>query len=399
MFTIARTGSAARAGKVEDAMMRATIRGAAAGLLLGMLVAVPAAGAMLHGNGKIAFDRDVNHNWDIYVKQPARGSPAVRLTTSAADDFAPSFSPNGARIAFTSDRHGNYDVYTMNSAGRDLRRITTNPGKDAFPSWSPNGRTLAFASNRSGDWEIYTTNANGSGNLVQVTHRAGVDSLPAWSPDGTRLAFDAPRNGHYQICVVPARGGTISVLTSGTARNVQPAWSPDGSKIAFTTNRSGSFGIWTIAVGSGTLHRVTTDSAAEFQPAWSPDGTKLLFARATAAGQTIGVMPAGGGAATALTGLRGNELPHWQPVTATAVTGVSPGQGPAAGGTTVTITGHGFVAGARVRFGSTPATHVVVHSPTSITATSPAGTGTVDVVVTTSRGTSQTSAADRFTFQ
>ena len=109
--------------------MRATIRGAAAGLLLGMLVALPAAGAMLHGNGKIAFDRDVHDNWDIYVKQPAGGSPAARLTTSAADDFAPSFSPNGARIAFTSDRHGNYDVYTMNSAGRDLRRITTNPGR------------------------------------------------------------------------------------------------------------------------------------------------------------------------------------------------------------------------------------------------------------------------------
>jgi hypothetical protein len=145
---------------------------------------------------------------------------------------------------------------------------------------------------------------------------------------------------------------------------------------------------------------VTTDPAAEFQPAWSPDGTKLLFARATAAGQTIDVMPAGGGAATALTGLRGNEIPHWQPVTATAVTGVSPGQGPSAGGTAVTITGHGFVAGARVRFGSAAATHVVVHSPTSITATSPAGSpGTVDVVVTTSRGTSATSPADRFTYQ
>jgi len=380
-------------------MMRATIRGVAAGLIVGLLAAMPAAGALRHGNGMIAFDRDRSDNWDIYVKQAARGSPARRLTTSAADDFAASFSPDGTRIAFTSDRHGNYDIYTMNAAGRDLRRITTNPGKDAFPSWSPNGRTLAFASNRTGDWEIYTTNANGSGHLVQVTHRAGVDSLPVWSPDGTRLAFDAPRNGHYQICVVPAGGGTITVLTSGTARNVQPAWSPDGSKIAFTSNRSGSFDIWTIAVASRTLHRVTTDSAAELQPAWSPDGTRLLFARATAAGQTIDVMPAGGGAASVLTGLRGNEIPHWQPVTATAVTGVSPGQGPSAGGTTVTISGHGFVAGARVKFGGAAATHVVVHSLTSITATAPPGTGTVDVVVTTSRGTSQTSAADQFTYQ
>ena len=380
-------------------MVRATIRGVAAGLAVGMLAAVPAAGALLHGNGVIAFDRHRNGNWDVFVKRPSRGHPAVRLTTSPADDFAASFSPDGKRIAFTSDRRGNYDIYTMNAAGRDLRRITTSPGKDAFPSWSPNGRTLAFASNRTSDWELYTTNANGSGHLVQVTHRAGVDSLPVWSPDGTRLAFDAPRNRHYQICVVRAGGGAITVLTSGTARNVQPAWSPDGSRIAFTSNRSGTFDIWTITLASRTLHRLTSGSSAELQPAWSPDGSRILFARATAAGQTIDVMPAGGGPVTVLTGLRGNEIPDWQPVRATAVTGISPDHGPSAGGTTVTITGHGFVAGARVRFGPAAATQVVVHSPTSITATSPAGTGTVDVVVTTSRGTSATSAADRFTYQ
>jgi TolB protein len=399
MFTIGTPGGATRTGKVMDAMVRAVIRGVGAGLVVAVLAAAPAAGSPLHGNGLIAFDRHRHHNWDIYVKRPARGAAAARLTTSPADDFAPSFSPDGRRIAFTSDRGGNYDVYTMNAAGRDLRRITTNPGKDAFPSWSPNGKRLAFASNRTGDWELWTTNANGSGHLVQVTHRAGVDSLPAWSPDGTRLAFDAPRNRHYQICVVPAGGGTITVLTSGTARNVQPAWSPDGSRIAFTSNRSGSFDIWTIAVASGTLRRLTTGSDAEIQPAWSPDGTRILFARKTAAGQTIAVMPAGGGAATVLTGLRGNEIPHWQPVTATGVTGISPDHGPSAGGTAVTITGHGFVAGARVRFGTAAGTNVVVHSPTSITVTSPAGTGTVDVVVTTSRGTSATSAADRFTYQ
>jgi Tol biopolymer transport system component len=380
-------------------MMRATIRAVAAGLAVGVLSAAPAAGAPLHGNGVIAFDRHRDHNWDIYVKRPSRGAPAARLTTSPADDFAPSFSPDGRRIAFTSDRRGNYDIYTMNAAGRDLRRITTSPGKDAFPSWSPNGRTLAFASNRTGDWELYTTNANGSGHLVQVTHRAGVDSLPVWSPDGARLAFDAPRNRHYQICVVPAGGGAITVLTSGTARNVQPAWSPDGSRIAFTSNRSGSFDIWTITLSSRALHRLTAAATAEIQPAWSPDGSRILFARKTGAGQTIDVMPAGGGAATVLTGLRGNEIPDWQPVTATSVTSISPDHGPAAGGTTVTITGRGFVAGARVRFGSAPATGVVVHSTTSITATSPAGSGTVDVVVTTSRGTSPAAPADRFTFQ
>ena len=380
-------------------MTRRTVHAMAAGLVLALLTTAPAAAASLTGNGRIVFDRHRAGNWDIYLKQPHQASPAFRVTTSLADDFAPVFSPDGSRIAFTSDRGGNYDIYTIDLTGHDLRRITSNAAQDAFPSWSPDGRRLAFASKRTGDWEIFTTNANGSGGLVQVTHHAGVDSLPVWSPDGNRLAFDSPRNGHYEICVVAAAGGTVTALTSDPSRNVQPAWSPDGASIAFASNRSGSFDLYVLNVASRNVRRLTTDSAAEYQPAWSPDGRRILFARATASGQTVDVMPAAGGPATVLTGLRGNEIPHWQPVAPVAVTGLTPNVGPAAGGTSVQITGRNFAPGATVRFGSAAATSVVVVSPTEITATSPPGTGTADVVVTTTRGSSAVSPADRFTYQ
>jgi Tol biopolymer transport system component len=381
------------------AVARYAIRAVTIGLLVAL--AAPAAGsaAALRGNGMIAFDRHRSGNWDIYVKAATRSARAFRITTNRAADFAPSFSPGGTRIAFSSNRGHNYDIYTTSTSGHQLRRITSNVAQDAFPSWSPNGRRIAFASNRGGDWEIYTVDANGSSKPVEITHHQGVDSLPVWSPDGTKIAFDSPRNGHYQICVVPATGGTVTVLTTGAFRNVQPAWSPDGSRIAFVSNRSGSFDVWVLTIASGNLRRLTTDSKAEFQPAWSPDGSRILFVRATAAGQTIDEMPVSGGPATALTGLRGNELPRWQPVAATTVTGVSPGQGPAAGGTSVTITGHNFGPAATVMFGSARAASVVVTSSTSMTATSPPGSGTVDVTVATSRGTSATSSADRFTYQ
>jgi Tol biopolymer transport system component len=380
-------------------MTRRMLHAMASGLVLALVAAAPAAAASLTGNGRIVFDRHRSGNWDIFLKQPHRSSPAFRVTTSLADDFAPVFSPDGSRIAFTSDRGGNYDIYTIDLTGHDLRRITTNRAQDAFPSWSPDGRRLAFASNRTGDWEIYTTNASGSGGLVQVTHHDGVDSLPVWSPDGTRLAFDSPRNGHYEICVVAAAGGTVTALTSDPSRNVQPAWSPDGASIAFTSNRSGSFDLYVLNVASGTVRRLTTDSAAEYQPAWSPDGRQIVFARATASGQTVDVMPAAGGPPAVLTGLRGNEIPHWQAVAPVAVTGLSPNQGPAAGGTSVQITGRNFASGATVRFGTAAATSVVVVSPTEIMATSPPGTGTADIVVTTTRGSSAVSPADRFTYQ
>jgi Tol biopolymer transport system component len=386
-------------GMVSEAVARNAIRAVTIGLLVAL--AAPAAGsaAALRGNGMIAFDRHRSGNWDIYVKAATRSARAFRITTNRAADFAPAFSPGGTRIAFSSNRGRNYDIYTISTSGRQLHRITSNIAQDAFPSWSPDGRRIAFASNRGGDWEIYTVDANGVGKPVEITHHLGVDSLPMWSPDGSRIAFDSPRDGHYQICVVPATGGTVTVLTTGVSRNVQPAWSPDGSRIAFVSNRSGSFDVWVLTIASGSLRRLTTDSNAEFQPAWSPDGSRILFARATAAGQTIDEMPAGGGPVTVLTGVRRNEIPRWQPVSATAVTGISPGQGPAAGGTSVTITGRNFGPAATVMFGSVRATNVVFTSSTSITATSPAGSGTVDVTVTTSRGTSATSPADRFTYQ
>ncbi len=81
-----------------------------------------------------------------------------------------------------------------------------------------------------------------------------------------------------------------------------------------------------------------------------------------------------------------------------AISGITPVEGPVAGGTTVTITGTGFIAGSTVTFGDTPATNVVVHSPTSITAVSPLGAGTVNVTVTTAGGTSATNAGDQFTY-
>ena len=84
-------------------------------------------------------------------------------------------------------------------------------------------------------------------------------------------------------------------------------------------------------------------------------------------------------------------------VAAPTVTAISPASGPISGGTTVTITGTGFATAGAVKFGATVAAYTI-NSNTQITATSPAGTGTIDVTVTTSGGTSATTAGDQFTY-
>ena len=77
--------------------------------------------------------------------------------------WTPAWSPDGRRIAFTSERDGNPEIYVMNADGSGVTRLTYNDARDldSFPAWSPDGRRIAFHSNRDGNFEIYVMNASG----------------------------------------------------------------------------------------------------------------------------------------------------------------------------------------------------------------------------------------------
>ncbi len=99
---------------------------------------------------------------------------------TSASSF-PALSPDGARIAFSSDRDGNEEVYVMDAGGSNLRRVTKDDGIDMNPAWSPDGQWLVFASNRDGDFDIYVVQADGKG-LRKLTDNTAGDIEPAWSP-------------------------------------------------------------------------------------------------------------------------------------------------------------------------------------------------------------------------
>ncbi|MBI1925878.1 PD40 domain-containing protein [Candidatus Poribacteria bacterium] len=261
---------------------------------------------------KIAFTSNRDSNYEIYVMN-SDGTNPKNLTHHPADDTMPAWSPDGRKIAFRSNRDGNYEIYVMNADGTHPLRLTNHPALDMYPAWSPDGSQIAFDSSRSGDAEIYVMNTDGT-NPVQLTHSPLSDSFPSWSPDGRKIAFASWRGeGSGDIYVMDADGKNPVQLTDDPDTEDAPAWSPDGRFIAF---RHLGRGIFVINPNGRNLRNLA--AGPRWMPRWSPDGTRLVFVE----NNDIYVMDADGQRVIQLTNHPATDYsPAWSPVLSL---GVSP---------------------------------------------------------------------------
>ena len=230
-----------------------------------------------------AYASDKSGNFEIYVV----GGPfsETALTRNSAADLAPAFSPEGDKVAFVSSRAGNDDIFTVRSTLTEgaVRNLTSNPADDGGPTWSSwvdappipinppvcplNRPRVAFHSNRSGNYEIYTVDELG-GDLVNVTRSPDAEFNANWSPDCRFIAFERRRSGNYDVWVVDLTTGVKTQLTSGGAQDTDPVWAPNGKAIAFTTDRDGNQEIYLLEL--------------EFTPMPTPRTTRNLSASARA---------------------------------------------------------------------------------------------------------------------
>ena len=187
-------------------------------------------GLIAHGNAaftlvRIAFASDRDGNWEIYVMN-ADGTAQTRLTNDAADDQNPAWSPDGSKIAFQSDRYGSgYRIYVMNADGTAQTRLT-GVGYDENPAWSPDGSKIAFHTRGGGSAEIHVMNADGTGQTRLTNNWPIQDFAPSWSPGGSKIAFVSDRDGDDEIYVMNADGTGQTNLTNDPAIDHSPAWSP-----------------------------------------------------------------------------------------------------------------------------------------------------------------------------
>jgi TolB protein len=223
---------------------------------------------------RIAFYSERDGNAEIYVMN-ADGTGVARLTDSAADEGYPAWSPDGRSIAFDSDREGNFDIYAMDADGSNVRRLTGLPSREVSAAWSRDGARIVFMSDRDGGFDVYEmpSSAFASGSVRRLT-TTGTAWFPAFSPDGSTLAFHVGRDVH----VMPAAGGPLRRLTTDPANGMYPTWSPDGSSIAFMSWRGGRTELFTMnADGSNQTRLVSMERGDAIDPRWSPDGTRIVF--------------------------------------------------------------------------------------------------------------------------
>jgi serine/threonine-protein kinase len=253
-------------------------------------------------------------NQEIYTMNPD-GSDQRRLTHDKAPDNAPTFSPDGNRIAFMSQRAGGFELFVMNVDGSDqkqLTHLTEHGGSAVAPAWSPDGKRIAFTT-RIPPIAIYVINADGTG-ATRVSDDGGGASNPAWSPDGRMIAFNSRRNGKPQIYVMDADGKNVRRLTSNDATDRMPAWSPDGRRIAFDSDRDGENKIYVMDADGGNQHRVSSQPGADAHPWWSPDGRQIVFHKTVLGHGQVFVMDADGSHTqrlTALSAVAFSGFPTW----------------------------------------------------------------------------------------
>ena len=270
---------------------------------------------------RIAFASNRNGNWDIY-SMDVNGKNLVQLTDHPASDADPACSPDGRRIAFRSERDFKPDLYVMDRDGNNVIRITNDNDRESRPTWSPDGTKIAFSAFRFlvGNSEIYVMDADGNDPINLTKHEMG-DVVPSWSPDGSKFAFvSGPQNVQFHplhIFVMNADGKGRGNLTDDTdlTDSFSPTWSPDGKSIVFSSRPNVSERhIYVMTATGRRLKRLTKGKNYNGRPVYSPDGTKIAFESTRDGDWDIYLMDTDGGGTVNLTKTppgTENRSPSW----------------------------------------------------------------------------------------
>ncbi len=239
------------------------------------------------GHSSIRGNRMVHEQWVTYglaiwrvpgrAASPPPQAPA-KLIASSASDNTPDYSPDGRRIAFSSDRGGRENIWVCDSDGANPVQLTTFESSSGTPRWSPDGRRLVFDSLEAGDWNVYVIDAEG-GKPRRLTQEPSSDNRGTWSRDGRFVYLDSDRSGRRQIWKIPSAGGeAVQVTHDGGVYALESA---DGKSIYYSKAESGA-GIWRVPVSGGEETEVVPGPIGWGD--WALSGSGIYFMTTLSAG-------------------------------------------------------------------------------------------------------------------
>ena len=249
------------------------------------------------------------------------GSDLQMVSTGKGRTTCSYYFQNGKRITYSSTHlasaecppkpdyskgyvwaiYPSYDLFSAAPDGTDVKQITKAPGYDAEAVISPNGKKVAFTSMRDGDLDIYTMDLDGK-NVKRLTNELGYDGGPFWSYDSKWIVFRAHhpttekdiadykgllrenliRPTALDIWVMKADGSSKRRITNNGKANFAPYFFPNGKRVIFASNvadpKGRDFDLYAINVDGTGLERITFNPTFDGFPMFSPDGKKLVFA-------------------------------------------------------------------------------------------------------------------------
>jgi dipeptidyl aminopeptidase/acylaminoacyl peptidase len=259
--------------------------------------------------GKIAFAayNAKEEIYAIYIVQ-ADGSGLTQVMREASQ---PAFSPDGQKIVFHSWQRDRLGLQIISAEGNEVTdTIFGTHIEDSAPSWSQDGAKIAFDSNKESDrqWRIYVGWLAGTSEPVEL----GLGESPDWSPESDQIVYRGcdKRGDNCGLYIMDENGANPTRLTTD-ASDSAPAWSPDGSQIAFMSARDGNWEIYIVDLANPKPRRLTTNPANDGLPAWSPNSRGIAFLSDRGGVWTIHLMNSDGSDQHQLVPIGGTYKEDW----------------------------------------------------------------------------------------
>jgi TolB protein len=202
--------------------------------------------------------------------QRVRTGERRQVSARAGHNGAPSFSPDGRRLALVlGGSGGNFDIYVLDLATQNLTRITNDPAIDTEPAWSADGQSLYFTSDRGGAPQIYVAPPEANARVRRITFGVPYATTPRISPDGKQLVVVIQEGGAFRVATVDLASGTVSPLTRGSL-DESPSFAPNGALLIYAGSQAGRGVLATVTVDGQVSTRLQSGEGDVREPVWGP---------------------------------------------------------------------------------------------------------------------------------